>query len=110
MTLRVTLKNAPIKTFPAELSFPDCYVVPARAGSAFQAVKSDKNEVTVLADDEKNGTLVMYAYNKDTLFQIIPPSCVIRNSDKDIKHVILNDDVPRVQCDGKRMEFDRDED
>lgn len=108
--VKVTLRNAPIKTFPMELNFPDCYVVASRAGSAFQKVKAEKNEVTVIVDDPKNGTLVMYTFNKDTQFQIIPPSCVFRNSDGDIKYVVLNDDVPRVHCDGQRMDFERDED
>lgn len=108
--LRVTLRNAPIKTFPAEINFPECYVVTARVGSSFSKIKADDGKATVLADDVKNGTLVMFAVNKDTYFQVIPPSCVERNSDKDIKFIILNDDVPRVQCDGKRIDFDRDDD
>lgn len=110
MALRVTIKNAPIKTFPADVSFPECYSVPAKVGSLYQKIKADEGKVTVLIDDISNGTLVMYPHNKDYYFQILPPSCVFRNTDKDIKYVVLNDDVPRVQCDGKRMEFDRDED
>jgi hypothetical protein len=108
--LKVTLKNKPIKTFPVELSMPDAFEVKAHTASAFQKVSADGSKATVLIDDVKNGTLIMYASHKEAIFQIVPPSSVIRNSDGDITTILLNDDVPRVhgETDGRRVDLERD--
>lgn len=104
--MKLTVRNAPIKTYKVELELTECYDVVARNGSAFQPIKVDNGKAIVLADDIKTGTLVTFTANRDTYFQVVPPSCVNRNSDDDVTSVLIQEDVPMVRLDNNRVDFD----